>query len=138
MTTYNLAGLEHYRIEGALSEIPVQLPADGVPITLKAVYKTVSEQPGAGGEMTLYANDEPIGHGIVCETIPIRYSMYETFDVGFDTGSAVSEDYDTPFDFNGTLNSVAIDITDDLADKALVEAYCGEQPIPLGPIPFYD
>jgi len=136
---YNLVGLEDYRIEGTL---PPDLPTDR-PIALKAVYKTVSGEPGAGGEMTLYANDEPIegGRGFVCETIPVRYTTYETFDVGFDTGSAVSESYNTPFDFNGTLNSVTIDITRNLLNKAPVEEFkevCGEQRIPIGPIPFYD
>lgn len=138
---YNLAGLEDYRIEGSL---PVAIPTIGLPITLKAEYKTVSDEPGAGGEVTLYANDEQIGHGLVCETIPIRYSMYETFDVGFDTGSAVSDSYADlmPFDFNGTLNSVMIEILDEedenyFADEESVEAYC-EQSLPLNPIPFYD
>ncbi|MBP0021487.1 MAG: arylsulfatase [Cyanobacteria bacterium SBLK] len=121
---YNLAGLEDYRIEGPL---PIGLPTN-VPIALKAVYQTVSDDLGAGGEVTLYANDVQIGHGLVCETIPIRYSMYETFDVGFDTGSAVSESYAAlmPFDFTGTLNSVAIEITNDIADESC------EPPIPIG------
>lgn len=137
---YNLLKLEDYRIEGTL---PPDLPTDS-PIALKAVYKTVSDEPGAGGEITLYANDEPLenGHGFVCKTIPLRYTTYETFDVGFDTGSAVSETYETPFDFNGTLNSVRIDITRNRFNKAPVEEFeefCGEQsPISLDSIPFYD
>ncbi|NEQ72646.1 MAG: arylsulfatase [Okeania sp. SIO2C9] len=134
---YNLARLEHYRIEGSLLEIPV--PTIGLPITLKAVYQTVSDEPGVGGEVTLYADGQQIGHGFVCETLSTRYTPDETFDVGFDTGSAVSESYVDlmPFDFTGTLNSVTIEITDDLADKESVEAYCG-QPLLLNPIPFYD
>ncbi|NEQ82889.1 MAG: sulfatase-like hydrolase/transferase [Moorea sp. SIO2I5] len=134
---YNLARLEDYRIEG---DLPTNLPTD-TSITLKAVYKTVSNEPGVGGEVTLYANGKKIGHGPVCQTLSTRYTPDETFDVGFDTGSAVSDTYVDlmPFDFTGTLNSVKIKITDDLADKELVEASCGKQRrIPLGPIPFYD
>ena len=34
---------------------------------------------------------------------------YETFDIGCDTVSAVSDQYETPFAFTGTLHRVLVD-----------------------------
>jgi arylsulfatase len=38
--------------------------------------------------------------------MPGRFSFDETFDVGKDTGTPVSEDYDVPFKFTGILDKV--------------------------------
>lgn len=134
---YNLAKLAHFRIEGSL---PTDLPTD-TPITLQAVYKTVSEDPGVGGEVILYADGQELKRGRVCETLSTRYTPDETFDVGFDTGSAVSETYEElmPFDFTGTLNSVTIDVPENqdehFADKKVLDR-C--KLFGINPIPFYD
>lgn len=42
--------------------------------------------------------------------IPVRYSATETFDIGRDTGEAVSIDYEGPFQFTGTLEKVDINM----------------------------
>ena len=44
------------------------------------------------------------------------YSLAETFDVGRDTGTQVSDLYDDPFVFDGVLDRVAIDLTGDEPD----------------------
>jgi hypothetical protein len=44
----------------------------------------------------------------LARTIPFRVSADETFDVGEDTGTPVSEDYHVPFKFTGTLNKVVV------------------------------
>lgn len=41
---------------------------------------------------------------------PNRISLDETLDVGFDTGTPVTEDYATPFDFTGKLEKAAINL----------------------------
>ena len=46
--------------------------------------------------------------GKIPRTIPFRVSADETFDVGEDTGTPVSEDYKVPFKFTGTLNKVVV------------------------------
>ena len=43
-------------------------------------------------------------------TVPIRFSFDETFDVGEDTGTPVSEDYDVPFKFTGNSEKVVINL----------------------------
>ena len=139
---YNLAGIEGYDISAPL---PDDLPTD-TPVTLKAVYKTVSEEPGAGAEVALYANDQPLtiaGSNVVCQSIANRFTLDETLDVSFDTGTPIRETYaekmgeDMSFDFTGTLNSVTIELTDDVGNQELVNASCPE-PVLLNPVPFYD
>ena len=79
-------------------------------MTFKAVYKSDNDVPFSGATVTLFANNRRIGEGRVEKTLPNRISIDETFDVGYDTGTPVSEDYETPFDFTGKLKEVAIDL----------------------------
>ena len=39
-------------------------------------------------------------------TIPLLMTIDETFDVGFDTRTAVDDSYKVPFRFNGTINKL--------------------------------
>ncbi|MBC6418453.1 MAG: arylsulfatase [Prochloron sp. SP5CPC1] len=114
---YNLAKIERYEIAG---DLPTDLPTDK-PVTLKAVYLTDADEPGAGARVTLSANDTEIGEGLVCQTLANRVTLDETFDVGFDTGTPVSEDYadEMLFDFTGTLNKVTVELTDELAPEPI-------------------
>jgi arylsulfatase len=48
----------------------------------------------------------------IFHTIPFRISADETLDIGVDTGTPVSEDYQVPFKFTGDLKKVAIQLTD--------------------------
>ena len=53
-----------------------------------------------------------MAQGKIERTIPFRISADETLDIGEDTGTPVSEDYQVPFKFTGTLKKVAIQLTD--------------------------
>jgi len=101
---YNLAGVERYEVESS-----TRLPAGKV--VLKADYKTDAVQPYAGATVTLYANNKKIGQGRVEKSIPNRFTLDETLDIGFDTGTPVTESYEMPFAFTGKLDEVAIDLT---------------------------
>ncbi|MBD2427445.1 arylsulfatase [Phormidium sp. FACHB-1136] len=100
---YNLAGVERYEVESS-----TRLPAGKV--VLKADYKTDAVQPYAGATVTLYANNKKIGQGRVEKSIPNRFTLDETLDIGFDTGTPVTESYELPFAFTGKLDEVAIDL----------------------------
>src|SRR5262249_2479332 len=51
-----------------------------------------------------------VAQGRIAETIPVRFSLDETFDVGEDTGTPVIETYvdKMPFKFPGTLKKVVV------------------------------
>ncbi len=100
---YNLAGVERY-------EVASSTPLPTGKVVLKADYKTDAVQPYAGATVTLYANNKKIGQGRVEKSIPNRFTLDETLDIGFDTGTPVTESYEMPFAFTGKLDEVDIDL----------------------------
>ena len=100
---YNLAGVERYTVT---SDKPIPTGK----VKLKAVYKTDADKPFAGADVTLFADDQQIGKGRVEKSIPNRVTLDETLDIGFDTGTPVSEDFEVPFKFNGQLKTLTIEL----------------------------
>ena len=69
--------------------------------------------PGLGGTGTLFVDGELVAKGTIGQTVPTRFSLDETFDIGMDTGTPVVEDYadKMPFKFTGgTLKKVVIEL----------------------------
>jgi arylsulfatase len=107
---YNLLGLQRFKIE-ADAAIP--------PGTHQVRMEFAYDGGGAakGGTVTLYLDGETTGEGRVEATVPLIFSADETADVGRDTASPVSDDYDGESSvFTGTVNWVQIDLTDDAED----------------------
>ena len=51
-----------------------------------------------------------VARGRIERTVPLRFSLDETFDVGEDTGTPVSLSYDVPFKFTGTIEKVVVNL----------------------------
>jgi arylsulfatase A-like enzyme len=66
--------------------------------------------PGKGGKGVLMIDGKSEAEAHIEKTVPFRFSLDETMDVGEDTGSPVSKDYKVPFKFNNTLKKVVIDL----------------------------
>jgi arylsulfatase A-like enzyme len=64
---------------------------------------------GKGGILSLFINDKKVGEGRIEKTCPSRFGA-ESFDVGMDNGSPVSEAYEPPFAYAGTIKKVEIHI----------------------------
>jgi arylsulfatase len=105
----NSLGRTHEKIVAAES-LPaghVTIRFDFVPANSASQTTTKRPQqsptPGSG---TLSVNGKVVGD--------LNFSWFgnfgETFDVGSDLGSPVSDAYSTPFSFNGTINKVALDL----------------------------
>lgn len=65
---------------------------------------------GKGGTIKLFVDDHQVGTGKVDRTTPMKYSLSENQDIGTDTGTPVTYDYRTPFDFQGKIESVAVEV----------------------------
>jgi arylsulfatase len=65
---------------------------------------------GKGGLGKLTVDGNKVAEGRFEKTIPFRFSLDESFDVGQDTGSPVIDEYDAkmPFKFSGTLKKVEV------------------------------
>jgi hypothetical protein len=63
---------------------------------------------GKGGNGTLTVDGRKVAEGRMEKTLPFRFSLDESFDVGQDTGTPVIDEYDAkmPFAFTGTLHKV--------------------------------
>jgi arylsulfatase len=65
---------------------------------------------GKGGMATLLVDEKPVGQVHIPQTVVVRFSLDETFDVGEDTGTPVVEDYvnKMPYAFTGTLKKLVV------------------------------
>jgi arylsulfatase len=77
---------------------------------LRVVFKYDGGGIGKGATATLLVDEKPAGEVKIPQTLAVRISLDETFDVGEDTGTPVLEEYaeKMPFRFTGTLNKFAV------------------------------
>jgi len=67
---------------------------------------------GKGGTGILSVDGKQVAQGRIANTVPFRFSADETFDVGEDTGTPVSLDYDVPFRFTGKIEKVVVNLAE--------------------------
>ncbi len=65
---------------------------------------------GKGGDGALLVDGKRVAKGRIDVTVPLRFSVTETFDVGKDTATPVIDDYKVPFKFTGKLEKVVVDV----------------------------
>jgi hypothetical protein len=84
------------------------LPPGNHVIRVKFAYEGGGIGKGATG--TLLVDEKAIAEGKIPQTIGVRFSLDETFDVGEDAGTPVVEDYadKMPYAFTGTLKKFAV------------------------------
>jgi arylsulfatase len=75
---------------------------------------------GKGGQGVLSVDDRRVAEGRLEKTLPFRFSLDESFDVGEDTGSPLIDEYEAkmPFRFSGTLRKVDIKLGADPLTQA--------------------
>ena len=107
---YNLLGLHRFTIEGEAPIAPGKRQ-----VRMEFAYD--GGGLGKGGTVTLFVDGAEVGAGRVEGTIPMIFSADETADIGRDTASPVSEDYDAESSvFTGAVNWVQIDLGEDAED----------------------
>lgn len=98
---YNLVGVKRFSIAGK------ERLAPGKHLVL-ADFKYDGGGLGKGGTLTLSVDGKAVAEGRIDRTYAFRVSLDETFDIGEDTGTPVSEDYKVPFRFTGSLERVLV------------------------------
>jgi arylsulfatase A-like enzyme len=99
---YNYMAHERYKVAGSKTISPG-------PARIRVDFKYDGGGVGKGAIVTLFVNDRKVGEGRIDKSVPSRFGN-ETFDVGMDNGSPVSENYQSPFAYAGTLKKVEIHI----------------------------
>jgi len=110
---HNLAGLMRFYVE-ADREVP--------PGTHQVRMEFMYDGGGLakGGSAALFIDGKSVGDGRIDATVPMIYSVYETCDIGSDSGTPVSEDYaGKPSNFAGIVNWVELQIDDDNHDHLI-------------------
>ena len=69
-------------------------------------------KPGTGGTVTLRLGKKAIGTGRFEKQIAGFFTANESFDIGRDTCSPVSDAYESPFAFTGTILHAMVDISE--------------------------
>ncbi len=65
---------------------------------------------GRGGTGVLKVDGQEVARQTMEHTIPLIMQWDENFDIGADTGTPVSDDYQVPFKFTGTLDELTLKI----------------------------
>ncbi|MET0935898.1 MAG: arylsulfatase, partial [Luteibacter sp.] len=100
---HNFLGLERFRVES-----PEEIP-EGTSV-LRLNFQYDGKAHGAGGVLSLYADDHKVAEGRVDRTVPGAYSAFEGQDIGMDSGSPVDDSYTPPFHFAGTIRRVVVEL----------------------------
>jgi hypothetical protein len=82
-------------------------------------YDTVSDEVafeeggkvGTGDTVTLRVGEKVIGEGRFDRQVPYRFTVNETFGVGCDTITPISEAHESPCRFTGSINRVLVDVS---------------------------
>jgi arylsulfatase len=103
--TYSLLGVETY----------TQVADEALPIgdvRVRMLFESDEAKPGSGGEVTLFVDDKPVGHGRMPKTVPVAFTSYSGMDIGQDNGLVVDRDYEdkAPYAFTGTVRKVVFDL----------------------------
>ena len=112
---YNFFDIAHFEIAAKNALAPGKH-------TVEFDFKYDGGGIGRGGTGTISVDGTQVAQGRIERTVPIRFSADETFDVGEDTGTPASRDYDVPFKFAGTIGKVAVHLGESSLTPADKEA----------------
>ncbi|GLS29651.1 arylsulfatase [Mesorhizobium albiziae] len=104
VAAHNYIDVEHYSVE---STGPV--PSGEHELKMEFSYEG-GKETGKGGTVKLSADGQQLGIGKIEKTTPFKYSLSENQDIGSDTGTPVTYDYTPPFNFQGTLEEVVVEV----------------------------
>jgi arylsulfatase len=110
---YNFAGVERTYIRGEQQLAPgphlIRYEFESLPARASDAGKPVPY--GAGGVGRLYVDKRKVAEGEIPRTMAFDYTLDETFDVGCDKGSPVTDEYPPLAAFSGRVAHVTIDIS---------------------------
>ena len=101
---YNYLDGVHYKLE-----------SDDLPTGKTHLKFHFTRTKAFAGVGELYVNGKKVDSVEMPAMHRTTYSLAETFDIGRDTGTQVSKDYDGPFIFKGELDKVIIKLENDVA-----------------------
>ncbi|MFV0513088.1 MAG: sulfatase-like hydrolase/transferase [Jhaorihella sp.] len=105
VVAHNYIDVEHYSVSSN------DVVAAGERELKMAFTYEGGDETGKGGTVILSVDGKQVGTGEIAQTTPFKYSLSENQDIGTDTGTPVTYDYREPFDFQGELEQVVVDVS---------------------------
>lgn len=118
----NTGGWAFYIKDGLLKaahnyiDVAVYSVEDTTPLTAGAHEVSMAfayeggKEMGKNGMLTLTVDGKKVAEGKIERTTPFKYSLSENQDIGSDTGTPVTYDYQAPLIFEGELQEVTVDL----------------------------
>jgi arylsulfatase len=79
----------------------------------------IAKGKGVPANIKLFVDGEEVGRGDLPVTIPLMLSISAGVSVGANSGSPVMPDYESPFEFTGTVKKALVDVSGEpIEDKA--------------------
>ncbi len=104
---YNVLGIQAFTTEAT-----EPIPAGTHQVRMEFAYD--GGGLAKGGDVTLYHDGKPVGTGRVAATQAMIFSADETTDIGYESGTPVTDDYTVATSrFTGKIHWVQIDLGDD-------------------------
>ncbi|HEY9663858.1 MAG TPA: hypothetical protein V6C65_35870, partial [Allocoleopsis sp.] len=111
--TYNVLGIHEFPTEAT-----TPIPQGKHQVRMEFTYD--GGGLAKGGNVALYYDGQPVGNGRVEATQPMIFSADETTDIGYESGTPVSPDYDTHSSkFTGKIHWVQLDVGKDDHDHLI-------------------
>lgn len=111
--TYNVLGIHEFPTEAT-----TPIPPGKHQVRMEFTYD--GGGLAKGGNVSLYYDGQPVGNGRVEATQPMIFSADETTDIGYESGTPVSPDYDTHSSkFTGKIHWVQLDVGKDDHDHLI-------------------
>jgi hypothetical protein len=97
-------------------------PPPGRRILPAEIIVDKENQLGVGGKVILPMGEKVIGEGRFEKQAAFRFTVQEGFDIGCDTVTPVSDQYESPFPFTGKIKRVMVDISNKAFEELAEEA----------------
>lgn len=111
--TYNVLGIKEFPTEAT-----TPIPQGKHQVRMEFGYD--GGGLAKGGNVSLYIDGQPVGSGRVEHTQPMIFSADETTDIGYESGTPVSPDYNTHSSkFTGKIHWVQLDVGKDDHDHLI-------------------
>ena len=75
----------------------------------------IAHGKGATGEGRLYIDGKLVGQGDIAQTMPMIIGLTSGLTCGIHQGAPVTPKFKPPFAFTGTIRTVTVDVSGDLA-----------------------
>jgi len=108
----------YHNVEGTKTVLDSNVSLPEGDSTIQLVF---DKNDDSGGDMTMRINGKDVASNTIPGPLPNIFTLHETFDIGSDTGTLVSQEYAASPEFEGQLNELRIQLKLPLIARMLMK-----------------